>query len=137
MPFGAGECDVNWGPSDAGSATAAPASPSGPTWTYAGLEDVAGRPAHHLACSTGGDLWIDTEMGLIVRTRDAARDAAGEPIKGEFRTNEVTQIEFGDQPASLFDLRPPNGVARVEGPLECSRDLICTKLPPNSDTVAP
>ena len=82
-------------------------------WRYVGADSVAGRPAHHLTCA-GGDLWIDDATRLILRVRQPDLDDAGNPIPGgAVRTTEVTKIEFGEQPAALFALTPPNGVAAM------------------------
>jgi hypothetical protein len=77
-------------------------------WRYVGLESVAGRSTHHVTCS-GVDLWLDIESRLILRTKGPAVDGAGQPIRAE--STEVTEIEFGEQPAALFE--PPVGVARL------------------------
>ena len=102
-------------PSEVGNGTAAAG------WRYVGLEYVAGRPTHHVACV--GDLWIDIETRLILRTRGPAVDDAGQPIPVEF--TEVTEIAFGEQPAALFE--PPEGVARISAEeysaYICARDL--------------
>ena len=50
-------------------------------WRYVGLEYVAGRPTHHVACV--GDLWIDIETRLILRTQGPAVDDAGQPVPVE------------------------------------------------------
>ena len=81
-------------------------------WSYVGTEYVAGRPAHHVACA-GGDLWIDVETRLILRSRGPARDQSFQPIPNTFRTIEVTELDFGEQPANLFALAQPAGVARM------------------------
>jgi hypothetical protein len=98
-------------------------------WRSVGAETVAGRPAHHFACG-GGDMWLDDETRLVLRVRQPATDAAGNPVPGAFNTTEVTKIEFGDQPAALFDFSPPNGVAAM--PLD-TYDALCR---PGQDTVA-
>ncbi len=102
-------------------------------WRYVGLEYVAGRPAHHVACE--GDLWLDVETRLILRSRGPLIEfGVGEPLQGSLRTIEVTEIEFGEQPAELFDLVPPNGVARMPGEAyaeyQCSLDPVCSATPP-------
>ena len=79
-------------------------------WRSVGADSVAGRPAHHLACG-GGDLWLDDETRLILRVRQPDTDNAGNRIPGATSTTEVTTVEFGDQPAGLFDFSPPDGVA--------------------------
>ena len=90
-------------------------------WRYVGLDIVAGRPTHHVACV--GELWIDVETRLILRTQGPAIDDAGQPIAVEF--TEVTEITFGEQPAALFE--PPDGVTRMSAEeysaYICGRDL--------------
>ncbi|MEP6639219.1 MAG: hypothetical protein ABJC39_07695 [Chloroflexota bacterium] len=137
LTLGGPGCEITRDPSERpGASQVAPSQETG--WRYVGLEYVAGRPAHHVACV--GDLWIDVETGLILRTREQVRDAADQPIAGEFRTAEVTEIEFGEQPAALFAIAPPKGVASVSmeewGPHECALNLVCSELPPGSDTPA-
>ena len=108
-------------PSEAGNGAAAAG------WRYVGLDYVAGRPAHHVACV--GDLWIDVETRLILRTQGPAVDDAGQPIPIEF--TEVTEIAFGEQPAALFE--PPEGLARIS--MEEYDGYICARDLPNE--VAP
>lgn len=103
---GASGCDLKPDPSDAATATPAAA------WRYVDSEIVAGRPAQHLACG-GEDVWIDDATRLILRNRVQATDDAGNAVPGVFQTTEVTKIEFGDQPASLFAFAPPPGVAAM------------------------
>jgi hypothetical protein len=102
---GAG-CELSRDAGQDGNVTAA----SG--WRYTGVEDIAGRPADHFACG-GGDLWLDIETRLIMRARAPMLDDAGQPIPGQFRTIEVTDIAFGEQPAALFDLAAPTGIAAM------------------------
>jgi hypothetical protein len=108
-------CEMERDPSDVGNDTVAGG------WQYVGLENVAGRPTHHVACA--GDLWIDIETRLILRTQGPAVDDAGQPIPVEF--TEVTEIAFGEQPAALFE--PPAGVTRMSAEdysaYICARDL--------------
>ena len=89
-------CEMSRDPSETGSGTAAAG------WRYVGAESVAGRPAHHLTCA-GEDLWIDdrdaadpARPGSSRLTTRATRSQAPIPTK------EVTEIEFGEQPAALF-----------------------------------
>jgi hypothetical protein len=103
---GGSGCDLQPDPS------ADPAATQVPGWRYVGAELVAGRPAQHLACG-GEDVWIDDATRLILRNRTQDVDDAGNPIAGAFHTSEVTKIEFGDQPASLFAFAPPPGVAAM------------------------
>ena len=117
-------------PSEAGDANAATG------WRYVGLEYVAGRPTHHVTCG-GGDLWIDIETRLILRTQGPAVDDAGQPIPVEF--TEVTEIAFGEQPAALFE--PPEGLARISADeysaYICARDLPNELVPGISDCPSP
>ncbi len=122
-------CELTRDPDEAGSGTAATG------WRYVGVESVAGRPAHQFTCG-GGDLWLDVETRLILRARAPLVDDADQPIPGQFQTIEVTEITFGEQPAALFDLTAPVGVASV--PIEeleayrCARDPICSATPPSA-----
>ena len=96
-------CATSVDPSEAGGATATAG------WRYVGADSVAGRPAHHLTCAAG-DLWIDDATRLVLRVRQPDLDGAGNPVPGSaVRTTEVTKIEFGEQPAGLFALTPPDG----------------------------
>jgi hypothetical protein len=110
-------CETERDPSLAGDGTAATG------WRYVGLEYVAGRPTHHVACD--GDLWIDIETRLILRTQGPAIDDAGQPIPVEFI--EVTEIAFSEQPAALFE--PPEGPARMS--MEEYTAYICARDLPN------
>jgi hypothetical protein len=101
--------------------------PPGGGWRYIGLEYVLGRPAHHVACV--GELWIDVETRLVLRNRAPAVDEALQPIQGVFRTIEVIELEFGEQPAGLFDLARPDGVANITPEQECARDPFCSATP--------
>lgn len=110
-------CEMEREPSEADNGTVAAG------WRYIDLEYVAGRPTHHVACA--GDLWIDIETRLILRTQGPAVDDAGEPIPVEF--TEVTEIAFGEQPAALFE--PPEGVTRMSA--EEYTAYVCTRGLPN------
>ena len=118
-------CEMERDPSEVGNGTAAAG------WRYVGLEYVAGRPTHHVACV--GDLWIDIETRLILRTQGPAVDDAGQPIPVE--STEVTEIAFGEQPAALFE--PPEGLARMSeeeyNAYICARDLPNELMPGISD----
>ncbi len=122
-------CEMERDPSEVGNGTAAAG------WRYVGLEYVAGRPTHHVACV--GDLWIDIETRLILRTQRPAVDDAGQPVPVE--STEVTEIAFGEQPAALFE--PPEGVTRVSedaySAYICARDLPNELAPGISDCPAP
>jgi hypothetical protein len=111
-------CETQRDPSSAGDIAAATG------WQYVGLEDVAGRPTHHVTCS-GGDIWIDIESRLILRTKGPAVDDAGQPIPVEI--TEVTEITFGEQPAAVF--APPDGVTRMS--LAAYLNYICARDLPN------
>jgi hypothetical protein len=108
-------CEMERDPGEVGNGSAAAG------WRYVGLEYVVGRPTHHVACA--GDLWIDIETRLILRTQGPAVDDAGQPIPVEF--TEVIEIAFGEQPAALFE--PPEGVTRMSAEeysaYICARDL--------------
>jgi len=136
IDFGRPGCEMTRNPDEAGNGTAATG------WRYVGVEYVAGRPAHHVACV--GDLWLDIETRLILRSRMPLLDDARQPIPGEFRTIELTEIAFGEQPAALFDFAPPDGVASMRweelGAYRCTRDPTCPGPPPpnaNGDTGVP
>jgi hypothetical protein len=112
-------------------------------WRYVGLEYVAGRPTHRVAC-TGDlaldtDVWIDIGTRLILRMREPLTDDSGQPIPGQFSTTEVTEIAFGEQPTALFE--PPEGVARMSPDAYtayvCARDLPNELHPSVSDCPAP
>lgn len=110
-------------------------------WRYVGLEYVAGRPTHRVACTgelgLDTEVWIDIETRLILRTQGPAVDDAGQPIPVAF--TEVTEIAFGEQPAALFE--PPDGLARISadeyGAYICARDLPNELAPGISDCPAP
>ncbi len=116
-------CEMERDPSAVGNGTAATG------WRYVGAEYVAGRPTHHVACvgdlSVDIDLWLDIETRLILRTREPETDDAGQPIPGQFGTQEVTEITFGEQPAALFEA--PEGVVHMTSEAYsaylCTRDL--------------
>ena len=110
-------CEMERDPSDVGNATVAAG------WRYIGTEYVAGRPTHHVACV--GDLWIDIETRLILRTQGPAVDDAGQPIPVEF--TEVAEIAFGEQPAELFEA--PEGVTRMSA--DAYNGYICMRNLPN------
>jgi hypothetical protein len=121
-------CELTREPDIAGDGAA------GTGWRYAAVETVAGRPAYRFMCG-GGDLWLDSETRLILRARTPLLDDADQPVPGQFQTFEVTEIEFGEQPAALFDLAAPAGVTAV--PIEdleayrCARDPVCSAAPPS------
>ena len=116
-------CEMERDPSAVGNGTAATG------WRYVGVEYVAGRPTHHVACvgdlEVDIDLWLDIETRLILRTREPETDDAGQLIPGQFGTTEVTEITFGEQPAALFEA--PEGVAHMTSEAYsaylCTRDL--------------
>ena len=109
-------CGLTRNPGDVGDGTAALG------WTYLGTEDVLGRPAFHVTCEAG-ELWIDVQTRLILRSRGPAQDTAPVPVDGRpvpppsqvFESIEVTDLEFGDQPADLFEIAQPAGVAAMSG----------------------
>ena len=101
----------------------------GNAWRYVGLETVAGRPAHHVACKGRGDLWIDVETRLTLRSQGVRRDEGGWPIAGTVHTVEVGAIEQGQPPASLFEIRRPEGVPALSADeyehAQCVRSGYC------------
>jgi hypothetical protein len=97
-------CEVTRPQGDLGNGTAA----SG--WRYIATDYLIGRPTFHVTCG-GGDLWIDVQTRLVMRSRGPARNASFEPVPGSSRTIEVTALVFGEQPADLFAIAPPAGVA--------------------------
>jgi hypothetical protein len=116
-------CEMEVDPDEVDDGTAATG------WRYIGVDEVAGRPAHHVACagklSADTDLWLDAETRLILRIREPLTDDAGQPIPGQFGTTEVTEITFGEQPSALFEA--PEGMARLTSEAYsaylCSRDV--------------
>ena len=108
-------CEMERDPSEIDNGTAATG------WSYVGVEYVAGRPTHHFACV--GEIWLDIETRLILRTREPLTDDAGQPIPGQFGTREVTEITFGEQPADLFEA--PEGVAHMSS--EAYSGYLCTR----------
>jgi hypothetical protein len=115
--YGQPGCEVTRNDGEAGKGTAT----SG--WTYVDAESVAGRPAFHVACG-GGELWIDADTRLVLRSRGPVRDANLQPVPGAIRTIEVTSLEFGEQPAALFEIVQPSGVAQLS-----AEDYQCQLLP--------
>jgi len=98
-------------------------------WQFVATEELIGRPTHHVRCEDG-DLWIDIGTGMILRTRGPMVDDTGEVHQGLFRTIEVTAIDFGDQPSSLFEFEPPQGVRQMSGQeYSCSQDRSCGASP--------
>lgn len=114
-------CEMERDPSAVGNGTAATG------WRHVGVEYVAGRPTHHVACvgdlSVDIDLWLDIETRLILRTREPETDDAGQLIPGQFGTTEVTEITFGEQPAALFEA--PEGVVHMTS--EAYSAYLCTR----------
>ena len=98
-------------------------------WRYVGVEYVIGRPTHHVACADA-DLWIDITMPLILRTRGPLVDDAGDVVPGAYRTIEVTELQFGDPPSDLFEIRQPPGVAQMSDQERgCILDPLCGASP--------
>ena len=71
-------------------------------WQYVGLEEILGRPVHHLRCD--GDFWIDVETRLVMRSIHTEQTT---------RTVEVTALELAPQADSLFDTTAPQGIRKV------------------------
>jgi hypothetical protein len=116
-------CEMEVDPGEVGDGTAATG------WRYIGVESVAGRPTHHVACvgglSVDTDLWLDVETRLILRVREPMTDDAGQSMPGQFGTTEVTEITFGEQPSALFEA--PEELAHLTsdayGAYLCTRDV--------------
>ena len=81
----------------------------GNAWRYVGSETVAGRPAHHVTCEGVGDMWIDVDTRLTLRSQGPLRGPGGWPVPGELHTIEVTSLELGQPPPELFEIEPPEG----------------------------
>ena len=84
-------------------------------WEYVGLEEILGRPVHHVRCD--GDFWVDAETRLVLR-----KPSSDQPP----RTKEVTSLDLAPQPAALFDPTKPDGLRTVtrdeQGAYEDERD---------------
>ena len=108
----------------------------GRRWQYVGLEVIAGRPAHHLECD--GDLWIDVETRLTLKSRGLALDDEFQPVPGVYRTVEATEVVLGHPPAELFELRAPDGVPTIDDETySCQSDPNCGVPPPTITTPPP
>jgi hypothetical protein len=104
------------------------ADPPSRNWRWLGSATIAGRATHHIACT--GELWIDDETRLTLKSRGPALDDAFQPIPGRFRTIEAVEVELGEPPADLFALRPPDGVATIdEEAYSCATDPYCSASP--------
>ncbi len=104
------------------------AQPPSRNWRWLGSATIAGRATHHIACA--GELWIDDETRLTLKSRGPALDAAYQPIPGRFRTIEAVEVVFGEPPADLFALRPPDGVATIDDEAySCALDPYCSASP--------
>ena len=79
----------------------------GSGWSAVGVEDVIGRPTYHLHCI--GDLWIDQQTALVLRSEGPRYGLDGFPLPGR-TTIEATSLEFRTPPAALFTLAAPAGV---------------------------
>jgi hypothetical protein len=79
----------------------------GSAWTAVGIETVIGRPTYHLHCT--GDLWIDQETALVLKSEGPRYGLDGFPLPGR-TTIEATSLEFRTPPAALFTLAAPAGV---------------------------
>ena len=104
------------------------ADPPSRNWRWLGSTTIAGRSTHHIACV--GELWIDAETRLTLKSRGPALDAAYQPIPGQFRTVEAVEVTLREPPAELFELRPPNGVATIDDDaFSCATDPYCSASP--------
>ena len=126
-------CGLTRNDGDVGDGTAA----SG--WTYVGTESIVGRPTFHVTCD-GGDLWIDVQTRLILRSQGPEQNATVVPVDGQsdpgasqaIETIEVTDLELGQQPADLFGLAQPVGVATMS-----SNDFECQVYPAGCPSLSP
>jgi len=108
-------------------------------WTYVGTESIVGRPTFHVTCD-GGDLWIDVQTRLILRSKGPEQNATVVPVDGQsdpgaskaIETIEVTDLELGQQPADLFGLAQPVGVATMS-----SNDYECLVYPAGCPSLSP
>jgi hypothetical protein len=115
-------CEVAVGPEETY------ADPPSRGWRWLGAEVVAGRATHHIACD--GELWIDDETRLTVKSRGPVLDAAYKPIPGRSRTIEAIEVVLGEPLAELFELRPPDGVATIDDETySCATDPYCSASP--------
>jgi hypothetical protein len=106
----------------------------GTGYRWLGAEALLGRATHHVGCS--GELWIDDETRLVLRSRGPRLDENYQPIEGQVRTLEVTALEFGPPPADLFDLGQPAGTARIsDDDYACASNPYC--LAPERPLVTP
>ena len=81
-------------------------------WEYVDLAYLLERATHHVRCVSEGDgmgplenhQWIDIDTGLVLRSGAPAfqqtESGSLEPLGLTF--NEITELEFGPQPADLF-----------------------------------
>jgi hypothetical protein len=130
-------CGVTHDPDEVGDWPA----PSG--WKYVATEYIDGRPTFHVTCG-GGDLWIDVETRLILRSRGLVQGAPDLPVEGQpipgasgaIETIEVTDLEFGEQPADLF-ARPPGVAAMPIDTYACQVNHDCSPPPPSQPAYAP
>ena len=118
-------CGVTRNDGEVGDGTAASA------WKYVATEYVAGRPTFHVTCG-GGDLWIDVETRLVLRSRGPVLNQAYQPVPGSSRTIGVTKLAFGEQPADLFEITRPAGVASMT-----SEEYQCQLVPAGCATPEP
>ena len=108
----------------------------GRRWRYVGVEAIAGRLAHHLECD--GDVWIDVETRLMLKSRGLAVDEGFYPIPGVYRAVEATEVVFGQPPAELFALRAPDGVPTIDdATYSCATNPQCTASPEPVPTPSP
>ena len=127
---GTAGCETTRNEGDSGNGTAAKG------WAYVGVEDVVGRPTHHVRCGSG-DLWIDVETRAILRSRGSSTRSS-EPVDGSAHTFEVTELAFGEQPSNLFRIEPPAGVTRMSSEAYgCAVDPVCSASPRPVVTPAP
>ena len=105
-------------------------------WTYVGLEDVLGRPTHHVRC--GADRWIDVELRIPLRVRMPSTGPTPPPLSaGPSAAADdvgVAVLEIGPQTQALF-AENPEGLAEVtEADYRCLYGGSCPR--PSGRTVA-
>lgn len=81
-------------------------------WTLVGIDVVHERTADHVSCRgvvVPDEYWIDRDTHLVLRVQTFYDEQQGTQVE------EVVELRFADQPASLFEL-PPGADLRSPGP---------------------
>jgi hypothetical protein len=77
-------------------------------WSHVGVDLILDRAADHVRCESEAsepDYWIDRDTLLVVRRQDVTDERYGTWVYA------VTELEFGQQAAELFEL-PPGAVVQ-------------------------